>query len=253
MYTPPTLPAIQLYQWWAVSIHWTGPLDRNTGLDYWTHLWPNDWRSFPYYTCMHAICACAFLRTLRVSFFMLVYKIMSGTPSALIVVDSNSNYSFLECDYEERAVSISGSPLKVVSSEHYRLSDHCFRNSKLCKECSKSVVELAFRVQIASIHLEWVSIRTIIIFPCTGPAQSRWKRAHGLVGQLHGCNRANDGMDWRSWQAEHCWMVHSISRPPYVHPSKSFHSCGTRMTFMKLSEYRQYGDSSTPRQTTFVD
>ena len=50
---------------------------------------------------------------------------MSGTPSAPIVIDSDSDSSSLESDSEglgreERAVSIDGSPLKVVCSERYR-------------------------------------------------------------------------------------------------------------------------------------
>ena len=48
---------------------------------------------------------------------------MSGSSSAPIVLDSDSDSSSFENDsggHEERAVSIFGSPLKVVCSERYR-------------------------------------------------------------------------------------------------------------------------------------
>ena len=48
---------------------------------------------------------------------------MSVTSSAAIVIDSDSDSSPFENDFgdhEERAVSIAGSPLKVVCSECYR-------------------------------------------------------------------------------------------------------------------------------------
>ena len=48
-------------------------------------------------------------------------------------------------------------------------------------------------VQTASIHLECASIATSVFFPSSGPAKSRWSRAHGLVGHFHGFSGARGG------------------------------------------------------------
>ena len=37
----------------GVTIHWTGPLDWTTGLDYWTHLDDRDRSALHNYVCAH--------------------------------------------------------------------------------------------------------------------------------------------------------------------------------------------------------
>ena len=59
-------------------------------------------------------------------------------------------------------------------------------------------------VQTASIHLECASIATSMFFPSSGPAKSRWSRAHGLVGHFHGFSGASGGdycVCWHSGQS----------------------------------------------------
>ena len=50
-------------------------------------------------------------------------------------------------------------------------------------------------VQMASIHLEYASIRTRIVFPWNGPVKSRCSLAHGLGGHFQGLSGAGGGED----------------------------------------------------------
>ena len=61
---------------------------------------------------------------------------------------------------------------------------------------SITAADLAERVQIASIHLEWAFTMSKYIFPFYGPAKSRWSLAHGWVGHCHGFSGATARVDW---------------------------------------------------------
>lgn len=79
-------------------------------------------------------------------------------------------------------------------------------------KCSIAKADVDWFMGNASIHLEWVSMNTRIIFPNNiGPATSKCNLAHGQVGHLHSCSGVTGGMVCCILQAVEEFKLTSIS------------------------------------------
>ena len=66
-------------------------------------------------------------------------------------------------------------------------------------------------VGIASIHFEWASMMSRIMWPWTGPAQSICSLAQGRVGHVQGCIGVAGGLAWTFWQGWQSFTASSTS------------------------------------------